>query len=87
MRDLIEFTEHDVDGEGSNVVMLYEVEGEKELTHSTIETLRKIVDERKAEAIKNDECFSTDEIVDAAIEYLESEGYKCNLIAPYSVDF
>jgi len=87
MRDLIEFTEHDVDGEGSDAVMLYEIEGEKELTHSVIETLRKIVDERKAEAIKNDECFSTDEIVDAAIEYLEKEGYKCKLVAPLSVDF
>lgn len=51
--------------------------GEKELTLEIIERIKETVSNYKKE---NEDTWDTDEVVNAACEYLETEGYACSYV-------
>ena len=75
MKQIVKLIDVDIDGCGTNVETMIQVEGKQELTNGIIE---RIIDKYKKE---NDGEYDTDSIVGVVCEYLESEGYMCDYIS------
>ena len=78
MIQIIKLTDVNVDGCGTNVEEMIQVEGKQELTNGIIQRTKEAIEEYKRE---NDGEYDTDSIISVACEYLESEGYMCDYIS------
>lgn len=85
MTQNIKLTDIDVDGCGTDIECLIQVEGEKQLTEETLDKIKQII---KAHKKEYEDEWDTDSIVNAVWDYLESEGYKCHYVnADYEIEF
>ena len=85
MMQIIKFTDVKVDGCGTNIETVIQIEGKAELTNEIIERTKKAIEKHKEEY--RDE-WDTDSVLNAACEYLETEGYMCHYISPdYEIEF
>lgn len=85
MKQIIKFTDVDVDGCGTDVVVYVQVEGKRELTNGIIENCEKKIEDYKKENLNE---WDTDSILDTICEYLETEGYMCDSMIPdYEFEF
>ena len=78
MKQIIKFIDVNVDGSGTNVESMIEVEGKQELTNGIIQRTKDAIEKYKKENYGE---YDTDSIIDVACEYLESEGYMCDYIS------
>ena len=78
MKQIVKLIDVDIDGCGTNVETMIQVEGKQELTNGIIERIKDAIDKYKKE---NDGEYDTDSIVGVVCEYLESEGYMCDYIS------
>lgn len=83
MKQIIKFT--DINGFGGNIDVLVQVEGKFELTNGVIERMKKAIEKYQEE---NYDDWDTDGVINAACEYLETEGYMCDYVVPdYAIVF
>lgn len=78
MKQIIKLIDVDVDGCGTNVETMIQIEGKHELTNGIIQRTNDAVEKYKK---ANDGKYDTDSIVDVVCEHLESEGYMCDYIS------
>ena len=78
MIQIIKLTDVNVDGRGTNVEEMIQVEGKQELTNGIIQRTKEAIEEYKRE---NDGEYDTDSIIQAACEHLEEEGYMCDYLS------
>ena len=78
MKQVIKLIDVDVDGCGTNVETMIEVEGKQELTNGIIQRTKDVIEKYKKE---NNGEYDTDSIVGVVCEHLESEGYMYNYIS------
>ena len=78
MKQIVKLIDVDVDGCGTNVETMIQVEGKQELTNGIIERIKDAIEKYKKE---NDGEYDTDSIVGVVCKYLESEGYMCDYIS------
>lgn len=78
MKQIIKLIDVDVDGCGTNVEIMIQVEGKQELTNGIIQRTKDAIEKYKKE---NDGEYDTDSIVETVCEYLENEGYMCDHIS------
>ncbi|SCH16433.1 Uncharacterised protein [uncultured Clostridium sp.] len=78
MKQIIKLIDVDVDGCGTNVETMIQVEGKQELTNGIIERIKDAIEKYKKE---NDGEYDTDSIVGVVCEHLESEGYMYDYIS------
>ena len=78
MKQIIKLIDVDVDGCGTNVETMIQIEGKHELTNGIIQRTKDAVEKYKK---ANDGKYYTDSIVDVVCEHLESEGYMCDYIS------
>lgn len=78
MKQIIKFIDVNVDGCGTNVESMIEVEGKQKLTNGIIQRTKDAIEKYKKENYGE---YDTDSIIDVACEYLESEGYMCDYIS------
>lgn len=78
MKQIIKFIDTNVDGCGTNVESMVQIEGKHELTNGVIQRTKDAIEEYKKE---NNGEYDTDSIIDVACEHLESEGYMCDHIS------
>ena len=77
MKQIIKFVDSDVDGCGTNVEMLIQIEGKNPLSTELVDALKHTIHEY---IDSNAGEWSTDDVVNQACEYLESQGYMCDYI-------
>lgn len=78
MIQIIKLTDVDIDGCGTNVEEMIQVEGKQELTNGIIQRTKEAIEKYK---IGNNGEYDTDSIIQAACEHLEEEGYMCDYIS------
>lgn len=78
MKQIIKFIDANIDGCGTNVESMVQIEGKHELTNGVIQRTKDAIEEYKKE---NNGEYDTDSIIDVACEHLESEGYMCDHIS------
>lgn len=78
MKQIVKLIDVDVDGCGTNVETMVQVEGKQELTNGIIQRTKDAIEKYKKE---NDGEYDTDSIVGAICEHLKSEGYMCDYIS------
>lgn len=78
MKQIIKLIDVDVDGCGTNVETMIEVEGKQELTNGIIQRTKDAIEKYKKE---NNGEYDTDSIIGVVCEHLESEGYMYNYIS------
>ena len=78
MKQIAKLIDVDVDGCGTNVETMIEIEGKQELTNGIIQRTKDAIEKYKKE---NDGEYDTDSIIDVVCEHLESEGYMCYYIS------
>lgn len=78
MKQIVKLIDVDVDGCGTNVETMIQVEDEHELTKEIFQGIKDTIDKYKKEC--NGE-YDTNSIVDVVCEYLEDEGYMCDYIS------
>ena len=79
MRRIVKLVDVDVDGCGTSVEILMQVEGMRSLTDNIIRGIKGAIDEYKSE---NPGEWDTDSIINVACKHLEKEGYMCDCISP-----
>ena len=85
IKQIIKFTDVNVDGCGTDVTVYIQVEGKTELTNGIIDRIKKVIEEYKDE---NPYEWDTDTVIDVACKHLETEGYTCSSIIPnYDIEF
>ena len=85
IKQIIKFTDVNVDGCGTDVTVYIQVEGKTELTNGIIDRTKKVIEEYKDE---NPYEWDTDTVIDVACKHLETEGYMCSSIIPnYDIEF
>lgn len=80
MKQILRLIEENVDGCGTDVSILLEINGEKEL--DTIRLKNKILDEKEQM-----EYPDSDTLFEIAIEWLEKQGYTVNNLVPTDITF
>lgn len=78
MKQIVKLIDVDVDGCGTNVETMIEIEGKQELTNGIIQRTKDAIEKYKKE---NDGEYDTDSIIDVVCEHLESEGYMRDYIS------
>lgn len=78
MKQIIKFIDTNIDGCGTNVESMVQIEGKHELTNGVIQRTKDAIEEYKKD---NNGEYDTDSIIDVACEHLESEGYMCDHIS------
>ena len=71
MKQIIKFVDSDVDGCGTNVEMLIQIEGKNPLSTELVDALKHTIHEY---IDSNAGEWSTDDVVNQASEYLETHG-------------
>ena len=85
MIQIIKFIDVDADGCGTDIDVYVKVKGETELTNGVIERTKKVIKEHKEEDPYG---WDTNTVIDAACEYLETEGYKAESMSyDYCIEF
>ena len=74
MKQIIKLIDVDVDGCGTNVETMIQVEGKHELTKRIFKGINDTIQKYKKEC---DGEYDTDNIVETVCEYLENKGYMC----------
>ena len=82
MRQIINFIDRDVDGNGTNVETLSQVEGKTQITAGVIQRTKEAIGKYKEECEGN---WTTDDVVEEACLHLGNEGYMCDTITPDEV--
>lgn len=85
MKQIINFIDADVDGCGTNVETMIQIEGDQALTNGAIKRIKDVIERYKKENYGE---YSTDDVVEAACEQLGREGYiyEC-LPADIAIEF
>ena len=83
MKQIIKFIDSNVDGCGTNVEMLIQIEGKNPLSTELVDALKHAIHEY---IDSNAGEWSTDDVVNQACEYLESQGYICLLYTSDAAD-
>lgn len=78
MKQIIKFIDVNIDGCGTNVESMVQVEGKQELTNGVIQRTKDTIEKYKKENYGE---YDTDSIIDVACEHLETEGYMCDYIS------
>lgn len=78
MKQIVKLIDVDVDGCGTNVETMIQVEGKQELTNGIIQRTKDAIEKYKKEC---DGEYDTDSVVDTVCEYLKNEGYMCDHIS------
>jgi dTDP-D-glucose 4,6-dehydratase len=78
MKQIVKLIDVDVDGCGTNVETMIQVEGKQELTNGIIQRTKDVIEKYKKGC---DGEYDTDSVVDTVCEYLENEGYMCDHIS------
>lgn len=85
MKQIIKLIDIDVDGCGTNIETMIQVEGKQELTNGIIQRVKEAINKHKKENCGE---YDTDSITDAVYEHLESEGYMCDYVsADVTIEF
>lgn len=85
MTQIINFIDTDVDGCGTYVETMIQIEGEQALTNGAIKRVKDVIEKYKKENYGE---YCTDDVVEAACEQLGREGYICEcLSADVAIDF
>lgn len=74
MKQIINFINTDVDGCGTDVETMIQIEGDQALTNGAIKRVKDAIERYKKEVYDE---YSTDDVVEAACRQLDREGYKC----------
>lgn len=74
MKQIINFIDTDVDGCGTDVETMIQIEGEQTLTNGAIKRIKDAIDRYKKENYGE---YCTDDVVEAACRQLDREGYIC----------
>lgn len=82
MRQIINFIDRNVDGCGTNVETMIQVESNAPLTNEVIQRTKDVIEKYKVE---NEGNWTTDDVVEEACYHLEEEGYMCDTITPDEV--
>lgn len=82
MTQIINFINKDVDGCGTNIETLFQIEGKQKLTTEIIQRVNTVIGKYKKE---NEGEWDTDSILDVVCEFLENEGYMCDCIQPDAI--
>lgn len=80
MKQILRLIEENVDGCGTDVSILLEINGEKEL--DIIRLKNKILDEKEQM-----EYPDSDTLFEIAVEWLEKQGYTVNNLVPTDITF
>lgn len=85
MKQIINFIDTDVDGCGTDVETMIQIEGDQALTNGAIKSIKDVIERYKKENYGE---YSTDDVVEAACEQLGREGYiyEC-LPADIAIEF
>lgn len=85
MKQIINFIDVDVDGCGTNVETMIQIEGDQALTNGTIKRIKDVIEKYKKENYGE---YSTDDVIEVACEQLDREGYiyEC-LPADIAIEF
>lgn len=78
MKQIINFIDVNVDGCGTNLELMIQAEGKTKLTNEIIQNTKNVIEKYKEETHGE---YDTDSIVNAACEYLETEGYMCDYVS------
>ena len=78
MKQIIKFIDANIDGCGTNVESMVQIEGKHELTNGVIQRTKDAIEKYKKD---NNGEYDTDSVIDVACEHLESEGYMCDHIS------
>ena len=78
MKQIIKFIDANIDGCGTNVESMVQVEGKQELTNGVIQRTKDAIEKYKK---KNYGEYDTDSIIDVVCKHLETEGYMCDYIS------
>ena len=78
MKQIIKFIDINIDGCGTNVESMVQVEGKQELTNGVIQRTKNAIEKYKKENYGE---YHTDSNIDVACEHLETEGYMCDYIS------
>lgn len=78
MKQIIKFIDVNIDGCGTNVEFMVQVEGKQELTNGVIQRTKDAIEKYKKENYGE---YDTDSIIDVACEHLETEGYMRDYIS------
>ncbi len=78
MIQILKFIDVNVDGCGTNVEEMIQIEGKHELTNGIIQRTKEAIEKYK---IENNGEYDTDSIIQVACEHLEEEGYMCDYIS------
>lgn len=74
MKQIINFINTDVDGCGTDVETMIQIEGDQALTNGAIKRVKDAIERYKKETYDE---YSTDDVVEAACRQLDREGYIC----------
>ena len=72
MKQIINFIDIDIDGCGTNVETMIQIEGDQALTNEAIKRIKDVIERYKKENYGE---YCTDDVVEAACEQLDREGY------------
>lgn len=85
MTQIINFIDTDVDGCGTYVETMIQIEGEQALTNGAVKRVKDVIEKYKKENYGE---YCTDDVVEAACEQLGREGYICeHLSEDVTIDF
>lgn len=85
MKQIINFIDTDVDGCGTYVETMIQIEGEQALTNGAVKRVKDVIEKYKKENYGE---YCTDDVVEAACEQLGREGYICeHLSEDVTIDF
>ena len=85
MTQIIKFTDVNVDGCGTDIEMLVQVEGKTKLTDDIIKETKAEIEKYKDENYYE---WDTNSVIDVACECLELQGFACKGISPdYCIEF
>lgn len=78
MKQIIKFMDKNVDGCGTDVETMIQIEGDQALTNEAVKRIKDTIEKYKKENYGE---YSTDDVVEAACEQLGREGYICECLS------
>lgn len=85
MKQIIKLIDVNIDGCGTNIESMIQVEGKQELTNGIIQRTKDAIEKYKKE---NRGEWDTNDIIDVVCKHLEIEGYMCdNILEDVTIEF